>query len=82
MTQPIAIALYVVFCVLAGICGSYRRMGFFGTFLLSLIITPVVMLLVLILTVPLNGVEEDQRSQPQARGWRGAMHHWANKIRR
>jgi hypothetical protein len=35
--------------------GSYRRMGFFGTFLLSLVITPVVMLLMLMLT------GEDQR---------------------
>jgi hypothetical protein len=63
MTQSIAIVLYVVFCLLAGICGSYRRMGFFGTFLLSLVITPVVMLLVLILTAPLNRVERDQRPQ-------------------
>ena len=55
MTIPIAIVLYVVFCVLAGFCGSYRRMGFFGTFLLSLVITPVVMLLMLMLT------GEDQR---------------------
>jgi uncharacterized membrane protein len=63
MTQSIAIVLYVVFCLLAGICGSYRRMGFFGTFLLSLVITPVVMLLVLILTAPLQSVERDQRPQ-------------------
>jgi uncharacterized membrane protein len=63
MTQSIAIVLYVAFCLLAGICGSYRRMGFFGTFLLSLVITPVVMLLVLILTAPLNRVERDQRPQ-------------------
>jgi uncharacterized membrane protein len=63
MTQSIAIILYVVFCLLAGICGTYRRMGFFGTFLLSLVITPVVMLLVLILTAPLHSVERDQRPQ-------------------
>jgi uncharacterized membrane protein len=63
MTQSIAIVLYVVFCLLAGICGTYRRMGFFGTFLLSLVITPVVMLLVLILTAPLQRVERDQRPQ-------------------
>jgi hypothetical protein len=63
MTQSIAIVLYVVFCILAGFCGSYRRMGFFGTFLLSLVITPVVMLLVLILTAPLQRVERDRRPQ-------------------
>ena len=63
MTQSIAIILYLVFCVLAGLCGSYRRMGFFGTFLLSLVITPVVMLLLLILTAPSNRVERDRRPQ-------------------
>ena len=68
MNHSIAIAVYVVFCLLAGICGSYRRMGFFGTFLLSLIITPVVMLLALLLTAPVNAV--DQRAEP----------HWTKKI--
>ena len=34
MTLSIAIILYLVFCVLSGLCGSHRRMGFFGTFLL------------------------------------------------
>ena len=63
MTQSIAIVLYLVFCILAGLCGSYRRMGFFGTFLLSLVITPVVMLLLLILTAPSNRVERDRRPQ-------------------
>ena len=63
MTQSIAIVLYLVFCILAGVCGSYRRMGFFGTFLISLVITPVVMLLVLILTAPLHRVERDRRPQ-------------------
>ena len=29
----------LVFCVLVGLCGSQRRMGFTGTFLLSLVIT-------------------------------------------
>jgi len=63
MTQSIVIVLYVVFCLLAGICGRYRRMGFFGTFLLSLVLTPVVMLLLLILTAPSTSVERDQRPQ-------------------
>jgi hypothetical protein len=52
MTQAILIIIYIVFCVLAGLCGTNRRLGFFGTFLISLFITPVVMLLVLILTGP------------------------------
>jgi hypothetical protein len=52
MTQPIALILYVVFCVLVGICGSQRRMGFIGTFIVSLIFTPVLVLIVLLLTGP------------------------------
>ena len=50
MTLSIAVILYLVFCLLAGLCGSHRRMGFFGTFLLSLFLTPVLVLLLLILT--------------------------------
>ena len=52
MTLSIAVILYLVFCLLAGLCGSHRRMGFFGTFLLSLFLTPVLVLLLLILTGP------------------------------
>ena len=63
MGQSIAIILYVVFCILAGLCGSHRRMGFFGTFLFSLLITPVVVLLVLILTGPSRRDERDRHPQ-------------------
>jgi hypothetical protein len=62
MGQSIAIVLYLIFCILAGLCGSHRRMGFFGTFLLSLVVTPVVVLLVLILTAPSR---RDERDRPQ-----------------
>ena len=63
MIQPIAVVLYVIFCILAGLCGMNRRMGFFGTFLLSLVVTPVVVLLVLVLTAPSDRVERDHRPQ-------------------
>jgi hypothetical protein len=62
MNLSIAIILYVVFCVLAGFCGSHRRMGFFGTFLLSLFLTPVLVLLLLILTGPSRS-ERDRNPQ-------------------
>ena len=43
LSQPMALVfLYVVFCILVGICGSQRRMGFTGTFIFSLLVTPVV----------------------------------------
>jgi peptidoglycan/LPS O-acetylase OafA/YrhL len=62
MTLSIAIILYLVFCVLAGLCGSHRRMGFLGTFLLSLFLTPVLVLLLLILTGP-SRAERDRYPQ-------------------
>ena len=62
MTLSIAIILYFIFCLLAGLCGSHRRMGFFGTFLLSLFLTPVLVLLLLILTGP-SRTERDRSPQ-------------------
>jgi hypothetical protein len=58
----IILVLYVVFCLLAGLAGSHRRMGFFGTFLLSLVFTPVLVLLLLILTGP-SRAERDRYPQ-------------------
>jgi uncharacterized membrane protein len=63
MGQSIAVVLYLIFCILAGLCGSHRRMGFFGTFLFSLVVTPVVVLLVLILTAPSR---RDEGDRPQS----------------
>jgi hypothetical protein len=59
----IAVVLYVIFCLLAGLAGSQRRMGFFGTFLLSLVITPLLVLLLLILTRPSRG---ERNRSPQS----------------
>jgi hypothetical protein len=44
-------------------CGTNRRMGFLGTFLMSLIITPVIVVLVLILTAPAT---RDEKDRPQS----------------
>jgi uncharacterized membrane protein len=63
MAQPLAVIIYLVFCLLAGLCGIHRRMGFFGTFLISLVVTPVVVLLVLILTAPSHRAERDRGPQ-------------------
>jgi hypothetical protein len=49
--------IYVVFCILTGLCGINRRMGFFGTFVIALITTPLVVLPVLLLTGPSRRVE-------------------------
>ncbi len=52
MITTTAVVLYVVFAILVGICGSRRRMGFIGTFILSLLLTPILMLIVLMITGP------------------------------
>jgi len=54
--------IYVVFCVLTGLCGIGRKMGFFGTFLLALITTPLVVLPLLLITGPSRNVEWRRRS--------------------
>ena len=64
MVLPLAIlAAYLVFCILVGLCGSQRRMGFTGTFLLSLVITPVIGLLVLLITGPSRRAEMARRAE-------------------
>jgi hypothetical protein len=63
MLFTIGVLIYLVFCLLTGFAGSQRRIGFFGTFLISFFITPPVMLLVLILTGPSRRVEWHRRPQ-------------------
>ena len=60
--MAIAVVLYVIFCLLAGLAGSQRRMGFIGTFLLSLVITPLLVSELLILTRLSRG-ERDRSPQ-------------------
>jgi uncharacterized membrane protein len=54
---------YIIFCALTGLCGAYRRLGFFGTFLIAIFATPVVVLLVLVMTGPSRRVEWHRRPQ-------------------
>jgi hypothetical protein len=63
MAVTIGILLYLVFCLLTGLCGSKRRIGFLGAFILSLFITPVVMLIVLLMTGPSREIEWHRRPQ-------------------
>ena len=64
MVLPLAVlAAYIVFCILVGLCGSQRRMGFTGTFLLSLAITPVLGLLMLLITGPSRRAEMARRAE-------------------
>jgi hypothetical protein len=52
--------IYIFICVLTGLCGSRRRLGFFGTFLVALITTPLAVLPVLFLTGSSHRVESRQ----------------------
>ena len=64
MVLPLAVlAAYLLFSVLVGLCGSQRRMGFTGTFLLSLVVTPVIALLVLLITGPSRRAEMARRAE-------------------
>ena len=51
------VVAYILLCFLAACIGRYRRMGFYGTFIVSLLITPLVMLLLLTLFGPSRSVE-------------------------
>jgi hypothetical protein len=64
MVLPLAVlAAYLLFCILVGLCGSQRRMGFTGTFLISLVVTPVIALLVLLITGPSRRAEMARRAE-------------------
>jgi hypothetical protein len=66
MVLPLAVLMaYLAFCILVGLCGSQRRMGFTGTFLLSLIVTPVIALIVLLITGPSRTAAEVERLPPR-----------------
>jgi hypothetical protein len=54
--------IYIIFCVLTGLCGVGRRMGFLGTFLLALVTTPLVVLPVLLITGPSRNIEWQRRT--------------------
>jgi len=53
--------VYIALCVLTGLCGMHRRMGFLGTFLIALVTTPLVVLPVLFFTGPSRRIEWRQR---------------------
>jgi hypothetical protein len=63
MAITIGVLVYLAFCLLTGLCGSKRRIGFLGTFIISLFITPVVMLIVLLMTGPSREIEWPRRPQ-------------------
>jgi hypothetical protein len=68
MTLIIALlATYLIFCALVGLCGTQRRMGFTGTFILSIVLTPIVVLAILLMTGPSRRAELEHQP-PSDRG--------------
>ena len=64
MVLPLALLMaYLVFSVLVGLCGSQRRLGFTGTFLLSLVITPILALVIILITGPSRRVQMERRQR-------------------
>jgi len=64
MVLPLALlGAYLLFSLLVGLCGSQRRMGFTGTFLLSLVITPVLALVILLITGPSRRAQLARRAR-------------------
>ena len=57
-----AILIYIIVCLLTGFCGAHRRMGFWGTFILALVTTPLVVWFVLFITGPSRRVEWRRRN--------------------
>ncbi|HZP68827.1 MAG TPA: hypothetical protein VFB29_02685 [Pseudolabrys sp.] len=54
--------IYVIFCILTGLLGIDRRMGFWGTFLITIVTTPFVVLPILLLTAPSGRVGWHRRN--------------------
>jgi hypothetical protein len=64
MVLPLALlTAYLVFSILVGLCGSQRRLGFTGTFLLSLVITPILALVIILITGPSRRVKMERRQR-------------------
>jgi hypothetical protein len=60
--MELLLVIYVLFCVLVGFCGRYRALGFFGTFLAAVILSPLVVVIILMLTAP--SYEATDKKQP------------------
>lgn len=50
--MPIAIAVYLALCLIAGLFGMRRVIGFWGTLFLSVMLTPLLMLIMLLMLAP------------------------------
>ncbi|HVX40335.1 MAG TPA: hypothetical protein VHB25_12250 [Gemmatimonadaceae bacterium] len=61
LQNPLFAALYIGFAVLVGFFGRRRVFGFWGFFLLSIFLTPLIIGLILILAAPDPDAREKER---------------------
>jgi uncharacterized membrane protein YoaK (UPF0700 family) len=52
--NPIFIASWVIFSLICGVIGTNRRTGFYGSFILALILSPVLLLVMLRIFKPVK----------------------------
>lgn len=57
-----AILAYITVCLFTGFAGTDRRMGFWGTFLFAVLVTPLVAVPVLFITGPSRRAEWRRRN--------------------
>jgi hypothetical protein len=48
-----AVGLYLLFCIIVGLLAVGRRGGFFLYFVLSVVLTPIISLIILIMATPI-----------------------------
>lgn len=63
LQNPLFAAIYIVFAAFVGFFGRRRVFGFWGFFLLSMFLTPVIIGLILILAAPNPDVQEKERQK-------------------
>jgi hypothetical protein len=72
--QPVSIAVYVVLAAFVGWLGRERAIGFWGFFVLALLLTPLLIALAIVITIPKathrQSPASDQTSQPKDRARR------------
>jgi hypothetical protein len=59
--------IYLGFCVVVGFLGRRRRIGMLGFFLASIVVTPLLVLLILVLTAPKRYADVEYRRSRSGR---------------
>ncbi len=66
MITPELVVAYLVLCLVAGIAGRNRRIGFWGFLFCSILFTPVISLLFIYLSTPRRDLKLDSERRRRA----------------